>query len=949
MRLPIPPVTNLNRAGMGLSRTFPPLRKYMNSSLLTLPVRSPSSLQAKLFTCCQRRAAFICSRWRVLAAISLFGLGGGFTPRASAQSILAERYNDARTGANLAETQLTTSNVNVSQFGKLFSQTISGSTQAQILYMPGVAIPGKGTHNVVFVATMNDVLYAFDADSNTGANASPLWVHDFTNSAAGITPVPIADIVGSNSLNIVGNVGIESTPVIDPSSNTMYLVTRTKENGSYFQRLHAVAIETGADLPGSPVTIQGSVGSVTFDPKIHNQRSSLALANGKVFIAWASHEDKNAYHGWVMAYDATTLARVGIFTPSPTGTAGGIWMGGWAPAVDGSGNVFYIVGNGSWNGTTQFGESFLRFATTSGLTLSDWFTPDNFASLNSGDIDLGSCGAMLIPRTTLVIGGGKGSIFYLLHADNLGHEQSGNGQAVQLLHLNAGQIKGGPVYWDRTTTPGPWMYVWAEGDFLKAFHFNGTTFDTTPASTGTISAPSGNSPGVLALSASGTTAGSGIVWASIPINQNADHGVVNGMLRAFDAGDLTKELWNSQQNSSRDSTGTWPKFSAPLVINGKVYVGSFSNKISVYGLLPTTPTFSFEAENLTYTPTGAAASVQNDTNSSNGHWVQLTATVAGPTIDYAIPSLAAGTYQVQMEWKGNTSRGILNLKVDGTQVGGTLDQYSAAQTYPTTTFGTVTFSSTGTHTVRLTTIGKNSASSNFYLSADRFIFTSQTPQVAAPTFSPGAGTYTTAQSITINTITPGASIRYTLDGSTPSETAGTLYTGSFTIGATTTIKAIAYETGFTDSPVTTALYTINSTLPTFNFEAESLTYTPTGAAASVQTDANSSGGQWIELAAAAAGPTIDYAIPSVPAGTYQIRMEWKGNNNRGILNLKVDGGQVGGTLDQYSSTQSYPTTTFGTVTFGTAGTHTIRLTATAKNASSSSFILSADKFTLVGQ
>jgi hypothetical protein len=369
----------------------------------------------------------------------------------------------------------------------------------------------------------------------------------------------------------------------------------------------------------------------------------------------------------------------------------------------------------------------------------------------------------------------------------------------------------------------------------------------------------------------------------------------------------------------------------------------------VYGLLPTTPTFSFEAENLTYTPTGAAASVQNDTNSSNGHWVQLTATVAGPTIDYAIPSLAAGTYQVQMEWKGNTSRGILNLKVDGTQVGGTLDQYSAAQTYPTTTFGTVTFSSTGTHTVRLTTTGKNSASSNFYLSADRFIFTSQTPQVAAPTFSPGAGTYTTAQSITINTITPGASIRYTLDGSTPSETAGTLYTGSFTIGATTTIKAIAYETGFTDSPVTTALYTINSTLPTFNFEAESLTYTPTGAAASVQTDANSSGGQWIELAAAAAGPTIDYAIPSVPAGTYQIRMEWKGNNNRGILNLKVDGGQVGGTLDQYSSTQSYPTTTFGTVTFGTAGTHTIRLTATAKNASSSSFILSADKFTLVGQ
>jgi hypothetical protein len=921
----------------------------MNSYRSVCSFRTPRFCPApRSFGGRENRLAFA-SCLRVLALISLMGLSGSITEKLSAQSILAERYNDSRTGANLAETQLTASNVNVSQFGKLFSQSISGSTQAQMLYMPGVAIPGKGTHNVVFVATMNDVLYAFDADSNTGANANPLWVHDFTNPSAGITPVPIADIVGSNSLNIVGNVGIESTPVIDPSSNTMYLVARTKENGSYFQRLHAVAVETGADLPGSPITIQGSVGSLNFDPKIHNQRSSLALANNKIFIAWASHEDANAYHGWVMAYDATTLSRVGIFTPSPTGSAGGIWMGGWAPAVDGSGNVFYIVGNGSWNGTTQFGESFLRFTTTSGLTLSDWFTPDNWSSLNSGDIDLGSCGAMLIPRTTLVVGGGKGSIFYLLHADNLGHEQTGNGQAVQLLHLNAGQIKGGPVYWDRSSGVGPWMYVWAEGDFLKAFHFNGTTFDTTPASTSTIAAPSGNSPGVLALSASGSTPGSGIVWASIPINQNADHGVVNGMLRAFDADDLTKELWNSQQNSTRDSTGSWPKFSAPLVINGKVYVGSFSNKISVFGLLPTTPTFSFEAENLTYTPTGAVASVQNDTNSSNGHWVQLAATAAGPTIDYAIPSLAAGTYQVQMEWKGNTSRGILSLAVDGTTLGSTLDQYSAAQTYPTTTFGTVTFSSAGTHTVRLTATGKNSASSNFYLSADRFIFTSQTPQAVAPTFNPGAGTYTTAQSVTISTSTPGASIRYTLDGSTPSETAGTLYAGPITISTTSTLKAIAYASGFTDSPVTTALYTINSTPPTFNFEAESLTYTPTGAAASVQTDANSSGGQWIELAAAAAGPTIDFAIPSVPAGSYQIRMEWKGNNNRGILNLKVDGTQVGGTLDQYSSTQTYPTTTFGTVTFGTAGTHTIRLTATGKNASSSSFILSADKFTLVGQ
>jgi hypothetical protein len=757
------------------------------------------------------------TRWGATARVLWFGLGVLTSQSAQAQSVLAERYNDARTGANLAETQLTTANVNVTQFGKLFSQTVSGSTQAQLLYLPNVAIPGKGTHNVIFVATMNDVLYAFDADSNTGANASALWVHDFTNAAAGITPVPIADIVGSNSLNIVGNVGIESTPVIDPASNVMYLVARTKENGSYVQRLHAVAVETGADLPGSPVTISGSAGGATFDPKIHNQRSSLALANGKVFIAWASHEDKNAYHGWVMAYDASTLTNVGVFCVAPnSGGQGGIWMAGCAPAVDASGNVYYVSGNGSWNGTTEFGESVLKFNTATGLALADWFTPDNWAALNSSDYDMGCCGALLIPGTNLIVATGKAATFFLLNTGSLGHEQTGNGQIVQHFQENtnggaSGAPKGGLAYWNRTTGAGPWMYVWAENDFLKAFHFNGSTFVTTPASQGTVKAPSGSSAGVLALSANGSTAGTGIVWASIPINQNADHGVVNGMLRAFDANDLTKELWNSQQNSTRDATGTWPKFSPPVVVNGKVYLGSFSNKITVYGLLSTTP------------------------------------------------------------------------------------------------------------------------------------------QVAAPTFTPGGGSYSATQSVTVATTTTGASIRYTTDGSAPSETAGTLYSGPVTISATATLKAIAYESGFTDSTVTSALYTIGSTPPTFNFEAESLTYTPNGATASVQTDTKSSGGHWIELVANSVGDYIDYAIPSVPAGTYQVQMEWKGNNNRGILNLKVDGTQLGGALDQYSAAQSYPTTTFGTITFASTGTHTIRLTVTGKNSASSNYYLSADKFTLIGQ
>jgi hypothetical protein len=193
---------------------------------------------------------------------------------------------------------------------------------------------------------------------------------------------------------------------------------------------------------------------------------------------------------------------------------------------------------------------------------------------------------MLIPGTNLVMGGGKQSIFYVLNTANLGHEQSGNGQAVQLLNVGGGQLKAGPIYWNRSGSGGPWMYVWATNDHLKAFHFNGSNFDTTPVSHGSVQAPSGTSPGVLSLSANGSAAGSAIVWASIPVNQNADHGVVSGVLRAFDAGNLATELWNSLQNKTRDDIVTWPKWCPPVAANGKVYMGSFSNRVSVFGLLP---------------------------------------------------------------------------------------------------------------------------------------------------------------------------------------------------------------------------------------------------------------------------------------------------------------------------------------------------------------------------
>ena len=273
----------------------------------------------------------------------------------------------------------------------------------------------------------------------------------------------------------------------------------------------------------------------------------------------------------------------------------------------------------------------------------------------------------------------------------------------------------------------------------------------------------------------------------------------------------------------------------------------------------------------------------------------------------------------------------------------TTDGSTPSETVGTIYSGPVNVSSTET----LTAIAFKAGSTDSNTVSAAYTINSL-PPAAAPVFSPAAGSYTTAQSVTLTSATSGASIRYTTDGSNPSETAGTLYSGPVSIASSVTLKAIAFESGFADSTVTSGAYTIGSP-QTFNFEAESLSYTGSGATTSVQTDANSSGGKWVELAGNSVGDHIDFTVPNIPAGTYQLKMEWKGNNNRGRLQLSVDGTNLGSVLDQYSSGQTYPTTTFGNVTFGTTGSHDVRLTVTGKNSASSSYILSADKFTFTGQ
>jgi Abnormal spindle-like microcephaly-assoc'd, ASPM-SPD-2-Hydin/PQQ-like domain len=641
---------------------------------------------------------------------------------ASAQiNVNTERYDAARTGANLNETQLTTANVNVNQFGKLWSYTVTGSVQAQPLYVQGVNIAGQ-PHNVLFVVTMNDMVYAFDADSN-----ATLWSLNIATQVAGGTPVPITDIVPAN-LNIVGNVGIESTPYIDPATNTMYLVARTKEpgtacgtiNGNYCQRLHALDITSGAEKFGGPALIQGSVsgagngsvgGTLTFDPKIHNQRSSLAIANGQLFMSWSSHEDDNPYHGWIMSYNAATLQQTGIWCSSPDGFQAGIWMAGRAPAVDAGGNVYYMVGNGDWNGTRNFGESMLRFGSTGGLALQDWFTPDSWPALNSGDADYGSSGPLLIPGTDLVVGGGKSSIFYLIHTGSLGHEHTGNSQIVQSLPVNGGEIHGGPVYWNRSGGLGPWLYVWADGaDVIKAYHFNGASFDTGSVSEGTIASPAGESGGVLTLSANGSTAGTGIIWSSMPLADNADHGVHQGVLRALNADDLTKELWSSQQNAARDNTGNWPKYSPPVVVNGHVYMASFpgdgisTTAINVYGLLSTTPDFGIAVDpgSLGVNP-GGSVNYTIDTSALNGYTglvdFGLTGLPAGATATWSSTTTTAeGGALLTITAGLGTPLGSYTLTVTGT---------SGALTHSATTILIVTTATPGSGAISINFVGRD--------------------------------------------------------------------------------------------------------------------------------------------------------------------------------------------------------------------------------------------------
>jgi hypothetical protein len=532
------------------------------------------------------------------------------------------RNDNFRTGQNLAESILTPSTVTPSQFGLLFTDAIDGAAYAQPLYVPNVSMPGQGTHNVVYVATENDSVYAFDADQQGPA----LWHTSFINPAKGITAVSASDLGCGDLVPIIG---ITATPVIDPATGTLYVVSKAKlSGGKYQQRLHALDITTGSERSNSPVTITASVpgtaedavrGIVSFDPLLQHDRPALTLANGVVYLSFASHCDIQPYHGWVLGYDETSLAQTVVFNTSPNGDQAGIWQAGCGPGVDTNGDLIAITGNGSFDTGTpriNYGDSFIRLTPGGGtMSVTSFFTPLNEFVLDDDDLDMGSGGNLLLPdqpgpNPHLMVGIGKVGTIYLVNRDSMGGFNASTDQMVQELPTAVGGMFGTPAYW-QGTLPGVGLqnmiYTIGGADQPKMFVISNGLIQTPPnAASGnyTFGFP-GGSP---VISANGTTGG--ILWA---LETSKWDTAGSSTLYAFDATNLATELYDSNQFIA-DHPGGAVKFTVPTVANGSVYVGT-QTRLAVFGLFPggrsaATPTVSVTATpSDTPTPTASPSPV----------------------------------------------------------------------------------------------------------------------------------------------------------------------------------------------------------------------------------------------------------------------------------------------------------------------------------------------------
>ena len=574
-----------------------------------------------------------------LTAISL-------SAHAAAVNVTSWRFDESRTGENLSETQLTPSNVNSTSFGKLYSYGVDGYVYAQPLYLAARTIAG-GTHNVLFVATEHDSVYAFDADKN-----QQLWKANLIDTAhgapAGATTVPSTDL---GTTDIVPELGITGTPVIDSAAGTLYVVSKSKESAVYVTRLHALDVATGNERSGSPVVIQGSVpgtgigtlsGSIAFQPKWQLNRSGLLLFNSHVYVTFGAHGDNGPYHGWLFSYDATTLQQTAIFNTSSKGKGNGIWHSGAAPAADtvnGVPRLFFATGNffdtgdpagpnpaSPYTGAENYSNAIVRMDLSGGaMQVSDEWTPFDQLTLSNADTDQTSGGILLLPNQSgptvhELIQVGKNGRIEVLDRDNLGGFNTSSNNIAQEL---SGQITGlwsTPAYWNGN------VYFWGSGDVLKQFSLRAGQLSTTPIAKAPASVRS-NFPGASPVISSNGTSG-GVLWA---IRSDAYTTSGPALLYAFDPTNVATQLYSSATNAARDSAGKAVKFVVPVVTNGKVYVGA-QGEVDVYGLLAASPP---TAPTPTLTPApGTYATAQT---------IALADTLSGAAIYYTIDGTPPST------------------------------------------------------------------------------------------------------------------------------------------------------------------------------------------------------------------------------------------------------------------------------------------------------------------
>ncbi len=478
-------------------------------------------------------------------------------------SVLTYHNDNWRTGANPNEALLMPANVNSTLFGALFSQPVDGLVVGEPLYLQGVSIPNLGTHNVVYVATQHDSVYAFDADDNTGSNASPLWQVSFIDPANGITTVP-ASIQKCGGVTGFTEIGIVSTPVIDPASDTIYVLAKTEENGNFFHRLHALDIATGQEKFGGPVAVNASYtaldGKVTqFSNLWEMNRPSLLLQNGLVYLTFGTNGCDDSSQGWVLTYDASTLQQAGVYLTAPDAGLAGIWQSGQGPAADSSGNVYFSTAEIAFDANTggqDFGSSIVKLGPN--LTVADYFTPSNWSFISQMDLDLSSSGVLAIPDQTgayphELIASGKQGTIYVINRDNMGQFNMTLDQIIQELPLGAGAMFSSPVYFNNM------VYFAGHASPIYGYPLSGGLLGTPVTST--------RQPGgIPSISANGTT--NGVLWV-----------VTGGVLEAFDARTLA-HLYTSPTISPATT-----HFVIPMVANGKVYVGT-NGTLQVYGLLP---------------------------------------------------------------------------------------------------------------------------------------------------------------------------------------------------------------------------------------------------------------------------------------------------------------------------------------------------------------------------